>query len=203
MPWSGGKAPHILNLGARWRWADSFALRLLYAPKKEPLVPIGQTAGLVPDLALTLWRWEKSLSLPGVEPRFFCRPSRLGIYGTRCIITSHMYPNLSSQGCPRHCATHINSSVLWRKCCYLFQMTESARYNNYMSSTGKVDIQLQKNWFMVVHDPGYLIPLRKRILQHSVYWSANNSKIFIMYSRRTRVIENSNSYVSETHLKRT
>jgi hypothetical protein len=35
---SGGIAPHILDLGTRWRWVISFTPRTLYSPGKEPLV---------------------------------------------------------------------------------------------------------------------------------------------------------------------
>jgi hypothetical protein len=38
---SGGIAPRILDLGTRWRLVVSFTPLPLFAPGKEPLVPIG------------------------------------------------------------------------------------------------------------------------------------------------------------------
>jgi len=42
---SGGIAPRILNLGARWRWVVSFTHRPLYPRGKNPRYPLDRTLG--------------------------------------------------------------------------------------------------------------------------------------------------------------
>jgi len=38
-------APRVLDLGARWRWVDSFTPRPLYPPGKEPQYPMDRRLG--------------------------------------------------------------------------------------------------------------------------------------------------------------
>jgi hypothetical protein len=42
---SGDIAPHILNVGTRWRWSASRPSRFI--PEKEPPVPTGYEAALL------------------------------------------------------------------------------------------------------------------------------------------------------------
>jgi hypothetical protein len=42
---SGGIAPHILDLGTRWRWVVSFTLRPLYPQGKRPSYPLDRRLG--------------------------------------------------------------------------------------------------------------------------------------------------------------
>jgi hypothetical protein len=42
---SGGIAPHILDVGIRWRWVVSFTLRPLYPQRKSPWYPLGRRLG--------------------------------------------------------------------------------------------------------------------------------------------------------------
>jgi hypothetical protein len=44
---SGDVAPHVLNLGTRWRWVVSFTPRPFYSQGKS-LVAIGEEAGRAP-----------------------------------------------------------------------------------------------------------------------------------------------------------
>jgi hypothetical protein len=57
--WSGGIAPHILDLSTRWKWVASFMSLLLFPPWKEPLVPTGQEDGWAPKPVWTQWCREK------------------------------------------------------------------------------------------------------------------------------------------------
>jgi len=40
--WSGGIAPHILDLGFRWRWVVNFTPRPLYPQGKIPWYSLGR-----------------------------------------------------------------------------------------------------------------------------------------------------------------
>jgi hypothetical protein len=60
---NGGIAPFILNLGTSWRWVVSFTPRPLYA------LGIHWLGGGPPLSVWTLWRREKILPRPGIEPR--------------------------------------------------------------------------------------------------------------------------------------
>jgi hypothetical protein len=58
---SGGVAPHILNLGTRWRWVVSFTPRLLYPQRKSPWCPLDKFHNSVQNLlsslyCLKIWR---------------------------------------------------------------------------------------------------------------------------------------------------
>ena len=56
-------APHVLNLGSRWRWAN-FTLRQFYPQKKTP-VPTEQEVGWAPAPVWTFWRTENSFCPTG------------------------------------------------------------------------------------------------------------------------------------------
>jgi hypothetical protein len=46
-------------------------------PGKGPPVPIGEEAGWAPESVWTLWRREKNLSMPGIEPEPVAIPTGL------------------------------------------------------------------------------------------------------------------------------
>jgi hypothetical protein len=69
---SGNKAPRILTVSIKWKWVVSSTSRLLYSRH------LWKEAGLPPELAMTRWQREESVSLPGIEARTASlQPSRL------------------------------------------------------------------------------------------------------------------------------
>jgi hypothetical protein len=65
---SGGLAPRILNLGARWCWVVSFTPRQLYLQGRSSRYTLHRRLGWPqPEPGWTRWRWRKTLTLPGIE----------------------------------------------------------------------------------------------------------------------------------------
>jgi hypothetical protein len=52
---SGGILPSILDLGTIWEVSGHLHAPAALSPEKEPLVPIGQQAGLAPEPVWTRW----------------------------------------------------------------------------------------------------------------------------------------------------
>jgi hypothetical protein len=64
---SGGTAPHILNLGTRWRWVVSFTPRPLYPQGKSPQYPLDRRLGGLQSRSGRGVKEKNSQSLPVLE----------------------------------------------------------------------------------------------------------------------------------------
>jgi hypothetical protein len=65
---SGGIAPHILDLGTRWRWMVSFTSRQLYLQGKNPLYPLDRRLGGPQSRSGRGGEEKNSQPLPGLNP---------------------------------------------------------------------------------------------------------------------------------------
>jgi hypothetical protein len=67
--WSGGVAPHILDLGIRRRWVVNFAPRQFYTQGKSPRFPLDRRLGGPQSLSENVGEAKNSQFLPEIEPR--------------------------------------------------------------------------------------------------------------------------------------
>jgi hypothetical protein len=73
---SGGIAPRILDLGARWRWVVSFMPRPLYPQGKGPWYPLDRRLGGSQSRSGRGGEEKNSEPPPGIEPQNPDRPAR-------------------------------------------------------------------------------------------------------------------------------
>jgi hypothetical protein len=65
---SGGIAPHILDLGTRWRWVFSFTPWLLYSQGKNPRYPLDRRLGGLQSQSGCNGKEKNSQPLLALEP---------------------------------------------------------------------------------------------------------------------------------------
>jgi hypothetical protein len=65
---SGSIAPHVLDLGTRWRWVVSFTSRPLYPQGKNPWYPLNRRLGGPQSRSGRGGEEKNSQPLPGLEP---------------------------------------------------------------------------------------------------------------------------------------
>jgi hypothetical protein len=64
---TGGIAPHILELGTRWRWVVNFTPRPLYLQGKSPWYPLDRRLGGPQSRSGRGGEAKNSQPLPGLE----------------------------------------------------------------------------------------------------------------------------------------